>query len=106
MEATAESASVIAATLANGGICPITQERVLNEEAVKHSLSLMYSCGMYDYSGQFAFRVRGILCEFMHCCDMGQNDTIGKIELIPSSMLSEDNTNCCNDIHKFLQQFE
>ena len=32
---------------------------------------------------------------------MGQNDTIGKIELIPSSVLSEDNTNCCNDIHKF-----
>ena len=40
------------------------------------------------------------------CCDMGQNDTIGKIELIPSSVLSTDNTNCCNDIHKFLQQFE
>ena len=40
------------------------------------------------------------------CCDMGQNDTICKIELIPSSVLSEDNTNCCNDIHKFLQQFE
>ena len=37
---------------------------------------------------------------------MGQNDTIGKIELIPSSVLSTDNTNCCNDIHKFLQQFE
>ena len=66
MEATAESASVIAATLANGGICPITQERVLNEEAVKHSLSLMYSCGMYDYSGQFSFRVRGIICESVY----------------------------------------
>ena len=26
------------------------------------------------------------------CCDMGQNDTIGKIELIPSSVLSENNT--------------
>ena len=37
---------------------------------------------------------------------MGQNDTIGKIELILSSVLSEDNTNCCNDIHEFLQQFE
>ena len=37
---------------------------------------------------------------------MGQNDTIGKIELIPSSVLSEDNTNCCNAIHEFLQQFE
>ena len=32
------------------------------------------------------------------CCDMGQNDTIGKIELNPSFILSSDNTNCKNDI--------
>ena len=37
---------------------------------------------------------------------MGQNDTIGKIELIPAFVLSTDKTNCKNDIHKFLQQFE
>ena len=29
---------------------------------------------------------------------MGQNDTIGKIELNPSFVLSSDNTNCKNDI--------
>ena len=29
---------------------------------------------------------------------MGQDDTIGKIELIPFSILSIDNTNCKNDI--------
>ena len=28
------------------------------------------------------------------CCDMGQNDTIGKIELIPAFVLSTDKTNC------------
>ena len=28
------------------------------------------------------------------CCDMGQNDTIGKIELIPAFVLSENKTNC------------
>ena len=27
-------------------------------------------------------------------CDMGQNDTIGKIELIPFFVLSENMTNC------------
>lgn len=47
----------MAATLANGGICPITGERVLSAEAVRNTLSLMHSCGMYDFSGQFAFHV-------------------------------------------------
>ena len=40
------------------------------------------------------------------CCDMGQNDTIGKIELNPSFVLSSDNTNCKNDIQLFHQLFD
>lgn len=49
--------SIIAATLANGGICPITSKRVLSADTVKDCLSLMYSCGMYDFSGEYAFTV-------------------------------------------------
>ncbi|XP_018094526.1 glutaminase kidney isoform, mitochondrial isoform X2 [Xenopus laevis] len=57
IEVTCESASVMAATLANGGFCPITGERILSPEAVRNTLSLMHSCGMYDFSGEFAFHV-------------------------------------------------
>ncbi|KAM8867022.1 glutaminase 2b [Synchiropus picturatus] len=57
IEVTCESGSILAATLANGGICPITGERVLTAEAVRNTLSLMHSCGMYDFSGQMAFHV-------------------------------------------------
>ena len=42
----------------------------------------------------------------VYCCDMGQNDTIGKIELNPSIVLSSDNTYCKNDIQLFHQLFD
>merc|ERR1712167_125293 len=57
MEINASDYSVVAATLANGGVCPVTGERVLEAETVKNTLSMMYSCGMYDYSGEFAFKI-------------------------------------------------
>ena len=49
--------SVIASTLANSGICPVTHERVLSKDIVQDCLSLMYASGMYDYSGQFSFQI-------------------------------------------------
>ncbi|XP_005174870.1 glutaminase liver isoform, mitochondrial isoform X3 [Musca domestica] len=57
METTCEAMSVIAATLANGGICPTTEEKIFRPEVVRDVLSIMHSCGTYDYSGQFAFKV-------------------------------------------------
>jgi len=54
---TCEMGSIISATLANGGVCPTTKERVLSENSVKDCLTLMYGCGMYDYSGEFAFEI-------------------------------------------------
>ena len=47
----------VAATLANAGICPTTGERVLEPDTVQKCLSLMYSCGMYEFSGEWAFTV-------------------------------------------------
>ena len=52
-----EIGSIIAATLSNGGICPTTDEEVVSKESVMDCLTLMYNCGMYDYSGQFSFEV-------------------------------------------------
>lgn len=57
LEVNSNSVSVMAATLANGGICPITGHQVINPNSCRDVLSLMHSCGMYDYSGQYAFKV-------------------------------------------------
>lgn len=57
IETTVESLSIVAATLANGGICPTTGKRVLQHGTVQRCLSLMYSCGLYDFSGEWAFHI-------------------------------------------------
>lgn len=57
IEINAESLAIVAATLANSGICPTTNKQVLSSHTVVSCLSLMYSCGMYDFSGEFAFVV-------------------------------------------------
>ncbi|MGE0606661.1 MAG: glutaminase A [Pirellulales bacterium] len=49
--------AVMGATLANGGVNPMTGQRALRAEYVKDVLSIMLSCGMYDSSGEWAFRV-------------------------------------------------
>jgi glutaminase len=54
---TAHDLAVMGATLANGGVNPITGERALKSEYVKDVLSIMLSCGMYDYAGEWAYRV-------------------------------------------------
>jgi len=57
IEVNAEDLSVLAATLANGGVCPLTGERVFKPSTVRSVLSLMSSCGMYDYSGEWFFAI-------------------------------------------------
>src|SRR5262249_13781498 len=57
IEVDAEALSVVAATLANGGVAPTTGSRLLSTNTVRRCLSLMSSCGMYNYSGEFAFEI-------------------------------------------------
>lgn len=49
--------AMMGATLANGGVQPVTGERAIQKEYVKDLLSIMYSCGMYDFAGEWAYRV-------------------------------------------------
>lgn len=54
---TAPIAARMAATLAGGGVNPITGARVLPHQLVRPVLTVMYMCGLHDYSGRFAFEV-------------------------------------------------
>lgn len=54
---TATDLAMMAATLANRGVNPVTQERALDEQYVQDVLSVMLTCGMYDYSGEWAYQV-------------------------------------------------
>ena len=49
--------AVMAATLARGGLNPVTGERVLDHANVEKVLSVMATCGMYDYSGTWVYEV-------------------------------------------------
>jgi glutaminase len=49
--------AVMAATLANSGVNPITHRRAAWSYTVRDVLSVMYTCGMYDSAGEWAFWV-------------------------------------------------
>lgn len=53
----ARTLAVMAATLANIGTNPLTKVNVLDPLTVRHVLSLMFTCGMYDYAGRWAVDV-------------------------------------------------
>lgn len=57
LTATCRTMAAIAGTLANHGKSPVSGETVLQPEIVMDALSIMFMCGMYDFSGQFAFNI-------------------------------------------------
>jgi len=52
---TAKQLAVMGATLANGGVNPITQERCLDSKYVPRVLAVMMMAGFYDESGAWAY---------------------------------------------------
>lgn len=54
---TAVDLAVMAATLARGGVNPVSGARVVGEDVAVRTLSVMATCGMYDYSGEWLLRV-------------------------------------------------
>lgn len=57
LEINTEMGAVMAATLANGGICPITDEEIFDVNIARNCVKQIMSCGMYDFSGEFAHKV-------------------------------------------------
>lgn len=54
---TARDLAVMAATLANRGVNPVTGVQVISPHIVARTLSVMTSSGMYDYAGEWIYRV-------------------------------------------------
>jgi len=57
MDVTTEMLSTVGATLANKGQSVVAGKQVISNKTSRNCLSLMYSCGMYDYSGVWAFDI-------------------------------------------------
>lgn len=54
---TARDLAIMGATLSNGGVNPLTGDQVISPLAVARTLSIMTSAGMYDYAGEWTYRV-------------------------------------------------
>lgn len=50
---TVRDLAMMAATLANGGYHPVTNEQVVSVPVARHTLSVMTTCGMYDSAGDW-----------------------------------------------------
>lgn len=57
LSVTARDLAIMASTLATGGVNPVTDERVISEDAARWTTAVMTSCGMYDESGTWMVRV-------------------------------------------------
>jgi glutaminase len=55
LNVTAQDLAVMAATLANGGVNPITQEAIIDPIHCQHVLAVMVTAGLYENSGDWLY---------------------------------------------------
>lgn len=54
---TCQDLATMAAALANEGRHPISGDQVVDHQYIRDILSVMYTCGMYNFAGEWAYRV-------------------------------------------------
>jgi glutaminase len=54
---TGRDLATIGATIGNMGTNPVTRAQAFELNTVKSMMAIMFTCGMYDYSGEWAYRV-------------------------------------------------
>jgi glutaminase len=57
LNVTAKDLAVMAATLANGGVNPLTKERIIEAVHCQHVLAVMITAGLYEISGDWLYEV-------------------------------------------------
>jgi len=57
VEVTCRDLALMGATLANQGVQPLTRKRAIAADYVDNVLGVMATCGMYDWSGEWIYRV-------------------------------------------------
>lgn len=57
LDVTAKDLAVMGATLADGGVNPITKERVIDASVCHYALAVMATAGLYETSGDWLFEI-------------------------------------------------
>ena len=57
LNVTAQDLAVMGATLADGGVNPLTGERVVDADCCRHALAVMATAGLYETSGDWLYDI-------------------------------------------------
>jgi glutaminase len=57
LNVSAADLATMGATLADGGVNPLTQERVIDTTACRHTLAVMTTAGLYETSGDWLYDI-------------------------------------------------